>query len=250
MPPVPGEKTIFQAQQRILLASTSPRRQAFLSGLGLAVTALAPPPGAEPSPLPGEAPEAYAVKAAEAKLFATLPLAADLPETSSHPKPGFVLVAADTIVVGKTGILGKPASPKDALRMLCSLAGTTHTVISACSVLALRGTAETANSPGTKRSGALSANYSARPDAPGLIPTSFAVSSKVSMWQAPEAVLRAYVDGGEPMDKAGAYAIQGNGAFLVSEVQGSWSNVVGLPMAELVQVLLQMKAIAPVAKER
>lgn len=195
--------------------------------------------------MPGEAPGTYVLRAAEAKLFATLPLAARLPKASGFARSAMVLIAADTIVVSEAGILGKPASPKDALRMLCSLAGTTHTVISACSVLALPQDKADRFAPARPRT----PNYSTGPDSCGLVPVSFAVSSEVSMWKAPESVLRAYVDGGEPLDKAGAYAIQGNGAFLVSHVEGSWSNVVGLPMTELVQTLLRMKAIAPVTKE-
>lgn len=230
---------IFHAIRPIILASGSPRRAAFLAALGLAATCIAPPEGAEPGPAKDEAPAAYAVRAAEAKLFATLPAAL---AGADGPK-GPVLIAADTIVVCGGVILGKPRNQSDALGMLLRLAGKTHSVITGCSVLA----PESAAVPQKKRG--KRANYSAVPDGPGLpgaAPISFSVASEVCMWNAPEPVLRAYVAGGEPLDKAGAYAVQGVGSFLVSSVNGSWSSVVGLPLAELVAVLLDIKAIAPV----
>ena len=61
----------------------------------------------------------------------------------------------------------------------------------------------------------------------------------------PENALRAYVAGGEPMDKAGAYAIQGQGAFLAERISGSFSNIVGLPLTELLSALLAHKIISP-----
>lgn len=78
---------------------------------------------------------------------------------------------------------------------------------------------------------------------------SFAVESRVRMWAVPAALLHAYAFSGEPLDKAGAYAVQGAGAFLVESIEGSWSNVVGLPLAELVRELLKMGCIAPFAPQ-
>lgn len=133
-----------------------------------------------------------------------------------HPcDPSPLIIAADTIVVLRSAILGKPRDPDHALSMLRRLAGKTHTVITGCALLSTE----------TSRS--------------------FAVRSRVSMWRCPESLLQAYARSGEPSDKAGAYAVQGMGACLVQGITGSWSNVVGLPVAELVQALLEMNAIAP-----
>lgn len=162
---------------------------------------------AEPEPQPGEAPVPYARRAAEAKA-ASVALA----------RPGGVVIAADTIVVLDGEILGKPADRGDAVRMLSRLAGRTHTVVSACCVVL-----------------------------PGCGSECFHAETRVSMWDAPEAVLAAYAATGEPDDKAGAYGIQGVGAFLVQSIEGSWSNVVGLPVAELTRLLLRHGVIEPAA---
>ena len=66
----------------------------------------------------------------------------------------------------------------------------------------------------------------------------------------PESVLRAYVDTGEPHDKAGSYAIQGQGAFLVDRIEGSWSTVVGLPVTQLAHLLLHRGFMRPCASPR
>ena len=118
-----------------------------------------------------------------------------------------VVVAADTVVALGTRILGKPAHPEEALAMLQSLAGKEHAVFSAVAVLC--------------PAGALA----------------FAVHTKVRMAAASAATLQRYVETGEPADKAGAYAIQGIGAFLIESIEGSWSNVVGLPLAETITAL-------------
>ena len=97
--------------------------------------------------------------------------------------------------------------------MLRGLAGNTHRVITGCALLAA-----------------------------GMSHT-FAVQSHVRMWNCPDDLLRAYAFSGEPMDKAGAYAVQGMGAFLVESITGSWSNVVGLPLAELIQTLTDLRAV-------
>jgi septum formation protein len=73
---------------------------------------------------------------------------------------------------------------------------------------------------------------------------SFLSRTRVALWPCPDWLLAAYASGDEPLDKAGGYAVQGQGAFLVQSVQGSWSNVAGLPLAELIQALLRLGAIA------
>ena len=153
----------------------------------------------EPQPLPGEAPADYVDRVAAHK-------AADV----AFRNPGHVVVAADTVVVIGQEILGKPMDEMDSLRMLALLAGKTHTVITAVQVIF----------PDASRAG-------------------FACSSQVRLYPWPRAVLAAYARSGESLDKAGAYAVQGKGAFLVASITGSWSNVVGLPVAELIELLLQ-----------
>ena len=189
----------------MLLASASPRRIAFLEAVGLDFKALPPPGHAEPAPLPGEDPVLYALRAAEAKACA-IPL----------PSSDSVVIAADTIVVLGGEILGKPDDSNHAYAMLRSLAGKTHTVVTACVIF--------------HQNAALHA---------------FSVQSQVTLWDAPPELLRAYANSAEPLDKAGAYAAQGAGTALVRRIDGSWSNVVGLPLAELFEALLEMGIIAP-----
>jgi septum formation protein len=177
--------------------------------MGLDCAPVSPPGKAEPAPLPGEEPAAYALRAAEAKALSVLP---DL----FRSDPSSVIIAADTIVVLEGRILGKPGNPDRAYAMLGSLAGKTHDVITGCVI---------------------------RDKA--CVLRAFTVQSRVSMWDAPSDLLHAYANSGEPLDKAGAYAVQGAGAVLVCRIEGSWSNVVGLPLAELIEALICLNIITP-----
>jgi septum formation protein len=159
----------------------------------------------EPHPEPGESPAAYVLRMAELK---TLDVAARF--------RGATVIGADTAVVLGDRIMGKPQSKLDALEMLTLLSGATHQVVSGfCVVL---------------------------PDGETL---SEAVSTDVDMRQSTEGELMCYIETGEPMDKAGAYAIQGVGTFLVTAIRGSYTNVVGLPMAKVVEVLVRSGIIVP-----
>jgi septum formation protein len=120
------------------------------------------------------------------------------------------VIAADTVVALGREIMGQPASKVEALEMLKKLAGQTHIVYTGCCIRVPNGHHE-----------------------------SFCVTSEVTMHPWPEPVLRAYVDGGESEDKAGAYSIQGQGAFLVERITGSWTSVVGLPLTELLAILFR-----------
>ena len=180
-----------------------------MQAIGLDFRPVSPLDTAEPAPLPGEAPVVYALRAAEAK-------ACGVPSEVFHAEPPPVMIAADTIVVLKGRILGKPGNPERAYAMLRSLAGTTHDVVTGCVM------------------------YSQ-----GAVLHAFAVQTQVSMWDAPPVLLHTYANSNEPLDKAGAYAAQGAGAALVRGINGSWSNVVGLPLTELVEALLRMNIIAP-----
>lgn len=159
----------------------------------------------EPAPLPGEEPEDYALRMAAMK-------AAEVAARFPHS----VVLAADTVVAIDHHVLGKPTDRADALRMLCLLAGRTHLVVTGCAL-----------------------------NAPGQPPHLFAAHTNVTMLDPGPDVLAAYAASGEPDDKAGAYAIQGQGAFLVRHVEGSYTNVVGLPLARVVRLLRELGVVVP-----
>lgn len=191
----------------LILASASPRRREFLENLGLPFLALGPP-GAEPAPTPGEKAGAYALRSARAKANACLASLERMQRARS------CILAADTIISIDGRILGKPASHAEALAMLRLLDGRAHEVLTGLIVLP----------PNTREIGRLA-------------------RSTVHFHKWPEDVLKAYAMSAEPLDKAGAYAIQGAGAFLVSRIEGQVSNIVGLPMTGLVEILLDLKII-------
>ena len=200
----------FRTLSALVLASNSPRRRDLLAALGLALE-ICPSNAPEPPPLPREEPGAYAMRMARQKTLDVAVLYQDC-----------AVLGADTIVVlpASTGqpaqILGKPADEADALRMLTLLSGRAHQVITGC-CLALPGQEER---------------------------LCFAEVTEVVMRASTREELAAYVATGEPADKAGAYAIQGLGAFLVERVAGSYTNVVGLPVAECARHLLDKGLIA------
>ncbi len=154
-------------------------------------------PRVKEKPQPGETPGHFAWRAAVDKATA---VAARVP-------PGSVVIAADTIVVLGRRILGKPKSRADARRMLQALSGRGHEVITGLCVVQ------------------------------GKKMKSRVVSTDVEFKRLTRADIDFYVASGEPMDKAGAYAIQGIGSFMVRQIRGSYTNVVGLPVAEMVDIL-------------
>lgn len=155
-------------------------------------------PHIEEDPLPGEPPVAYARRVAVDKAI----------EVAGQVHPKAVIVAADTIVVLGRRILQKPADAEDARRMLRALSGRRHEVITGVCIL------------GPRRMRTLVAR------------------TQVFFKKLTAAEIDFYVESGEPMDKAGAYAIQGKGCFMVRAVRGSYTNVVGLPVAELLDTLV------------
>lgn len=125
------------------------------------------------------------------------------------PSRNCVAISADTIVCVDEEIYGKPRNNSDALRMLQKLNGNTHVVVTSfCLWLP----------PGR------------------VVCRSCRSTVKFHSW--PLSVLEAYARSGEPLDKAGAYAVQGNGSFLIESINGSWTNVMGMPMSELTAELL------------
>lgn len=147
--------------------------------------------------LDGEAPEAHCARLARDKAQLVAPSAA-----------GRTVVAADTIVVVGDEVLGKPADEVDARRMLGLLSGRRHEVLTAVAVLA--------------------------PDRPVVVTVE---RTTVEFSALTAAEIAWYVASGEPLDKAGAYAIQGLASRFVARVEGSYSNVVGLPIATVYRLL-------------
>lgn len=131
---------------------------------------------------------------------------------ASKKNDNCVILSADTVVVLKDHILGKPKNKKDALRMLTTLNNKTHSVLTAYTVLVKK-------------------------DKKTKIMVEEIVESKVVFGNFDKQDYLEYVNSEEPMDKAGAYAIQGLGAKFVKEVMGSYSNVVGLPLFEVIASL-------------
>lgn len=155
------------------------------------------PADIDETPAAGEAPAAYTLRVAQAKAARVI---------RRHRERDTVVLAADTEVVLGRQILGKPADAADAARMLRALAGRVHEVLTA---VALRGACDAAE----------------------------VVTTRVWFAAMSEAEIAAYAESGEPMGKAGAYAVQGRGARFVERIDGSWSGVVGLPLATIHRLL-------------
>lgn len=228
----------------LLLASASPRRRQFLNEWGIPFR-LALTNADEPRPEQGESPEAYTRRAAAAKALASGHAVRQQGAANHELQP--VILAADTVVAVDGDILGKPENPAHALRMLERLNGRGHEVISAVCLLLPADAAI-----GSVPAAAASAGTNTGPNVDECCidsyrMLSFSDTSRVIFHHWPQPVLQAYLDTGEPHDKAGAYAIQGQGAVLVERVDGSWSTVVGLPVTQLAQVMLDRGLMLPCA---
>jgi len=188
---------------RVVLASGSPRRRELLSTLDIAFEVEVP--AIDEQARPGEMPASFALRMAFEKAGAVL---RDV--SGSDP---VCVIAADTIVVLDQKILGKPADAAHARSMLHALSGRYHEVITGLCVWVRRGGADRVGGE--------------------------AVRTAVTFRSLLETEIHHYVASGEPMDKAGAYAIQGGAAGMVDRIDGSYSNVVGLPMETLMRLLRQ-----------
>ena len=184
----------------LILASASPRRAELLrsSGFDFDVEAA----NVDETPLAGEPPAAYTQRVAREKAQHV---------AASHAGEDVIVLGADTEVVLGRRILGKPADEDDARRMLRTLAGHVHEVLTAVVLL------------GNGREAAE------------------VVTTRVWFTPMTAAEIDWYVASGEPMDKAGAYGIQGLGARFVERIDGSWSNVVGLPVAVVHRLLREVQ---------
>jgi septum formation protein len=190
----------------LILASASPRRRELLARFGLPFEVL-------PAEIDETLPPGVSVAQAVAELArrkARIAAARLGPATSGAASPrSAIVIAADTLVVLDGRPFGKPLSRADARRMLSALRGRTHQVVTAVAVV------ETATG---------------REDVE-------AVTSEVTMRQFDDAELERYLATGESADKAGAYALQGAGGRLVAGVEGSATNVIGLPLETLLRLL-------------
>lgn len=189
----------------IVLASTSPRRIDLMNQIGLRVTII--PPQLDETAKKGEKPKQLVKRLAYEKALSI--------KTEALKKQGSCLIlAADTIVVSPSGqeILGKPKHKNDARRMLQILSGKTHQVLTGYCWLKVH------------------------PKKPDQKVTQL-VQSKVKMRPISPKAITQYVSTGEPMDKAGSYAAQGLGMSLIESIEGSYANVIGLPISQVLQNL-------------
>ena len=196
-----------KAASLLVLASASPRRRALLERAGLQFDVA--PADVDEVIRPGESPRALVERLAVEKAAA---VRGRLPR-----EPRRLVLGSDTVVVLEGEILGKPRDPEDAVAMLRRLAGRTHSVFTGVAVIATDAAA----------------------------PSLRSIESRVTLRSATEAELRAYVAGGEPLDKAGAYALQGEGRRFVTRVEGSESNVIGLPLEETLGLLAAAGLVPP-----
>lgn len=193
-----GVNLFWRGRSRVVLASASPRRVALLRQVGLEFTVVDPGPDRA---WPGDAEPRNGVRA----------LALDKARRVAETRRGFLVIAADTVVVARGVRLGKPADEAEAMAMLRRLHGRTHEVWSGLAVVrdAEQRTA--------------------------------AEVTRVRFTKLDESEIRNYVRTREPLDKAGGYGIQGLAAQFVTGIEGDYANVVGLPLARLRRVLREFE---------
>lgn len=183
--------------KKIILASASPGRKELLEKIGLKFEVM-----------PSEIKENINEKTFSRELIENLALekVMDVKEKINYPA---LVIGSDTVVVVNDTILGKPESREDAVRMLKLLSGRTHQVISAIAVI------------DTQTGKVLSDS----------------VKSDVTFRELSDSEIYSYIDTGEPMDKAGAYAIQGIASIFISSICGCYTNIVGISVYKLVEML-------------
>jgi septum formation protein len=193
---------IHRTQDRIVLASQSPRRRQLLENAGLRIDVILSEFDEKSVPLC--APRDYVNKLAQAKA-----------DEVAAKHPAAWVIAADTIVLIGDRILNKPTCSADARRMLTRLSGSSHEVLTGVHIAC---------------------------PCQGFAYAQVVTTEVVFKTLAAEEI-EWYIASGEPFDKAGAYAIQGMGTFLVRGVRGSYTNVVGLPVCEVIEQLIAAGAV-------
>jgi len=188
--------------EKIILASKSPRRKELLNQVGIDIEIC--PSNIDEDAISIKNPEEYVKELSFLKA-----------ENIACSYPASWILGADTIVVIKGQVLGKPQSKTSAIKMLRQLSNCEHSVYTAFCILN--------NKTDTK-----------------IIRC---VETKVVFKNLSDEEILWYIDTKEPFDKAGGYGIQGVGAFLVKHISGSYSNVVGLPVCEVVEILMNLNII-------
>lgn len=203
----------------IILASASPRRKELLERLGFTVKVI--PPGVDEARIDNENPENYVKRLARAKVLAVVErlsqtLYTDVETGVRRTAPGGArtqdtrwVIGADTVVVLGDQILGKPKDTAEAAEMLHRLSSSSHRVISGFCIHDLR-----KNKEGVQ-----------------------AVQTEVRFKRLTATEIEKYIAVGESMDKAGAYAVQGRAGMFISEIHGSYSGIMGLPLYETALLL-------------
>ncbi len=193
-----GESPIASNRPPLVLASASPRRLALLAQAGIVPDAVCPA-DIDETPLKGELPRVHALRLAQLKAERT---------ARNWSGPDAVILAADTVVACGRRILPKALTPDEVRACLGLLSGRRHIVFTA--IAALRGASKVRHRT---------------------------VATRVSFRRLPREEIDRYVEGREGEGKAGGYAIQGRAETFVRQLNGSWSNVVGLPLLETLSLL-------------
>ncbi len=183
----------------IVLASESTRRVDILRSLGISFSIM--PPGIDERRKPYESPKEYVLRMAYEKARKVGDLF-----------PDKWIIGADTIVVHKGKVLGKPKTDEDAIAMLKRLRANWHKVFTGYCIL----------------------------NASKQIVYQDVAETKVFIKDLTDGEIAKYVGTSEPFDKAGSYAVQGKGGYMVKEIKGSYTNVVGLPICEITEALLSL----------
>ena len=190
----------------LILASASPRRRELLAQTGLSFSVAAA--NINEDPLQNEAAAAYVQRLAEEKAQAIW----NANQSADSIDDPLIVLGADTCVVADGNILGKPTDTADARRMLELLSGRTHAVLTGLAVISRRKIVRDVE------------------------------ITQVMFNQLNDREIAQYIASGEPMDKAGAYAIQGYAARWIPRIEGCYFNVVGLPIARTVSLLAEAQA--------
>lgn len=203
--------SVFIETVPIVLASSSLRRRSLLEQLGLLFKIVSV--DSEPLPLSSEHPLEYVRRAAKVKAFAAAAL-----------EPHSVTIAADTVVIYTKDdvfeIIGKPQSDNDSFSMLSRFQGGKHQVITGCCIV-----------------------WPSEENITSIQYETFYDTASIQFGQWDKDILSSYISTGESSDKAGAFSIQGIGAFLIDIIEGNYTTILGLPIPQLVKRLLKRGVI-------
>ncbi len=187
--------------KKMVLASASPRRKELLAQIGLIPEII---PSTIEEVITTEIPEEVVKELSRQKAC----------DVAAKQPPGTLVVGADTVVAAEGRILGKPADHEDAHRMIAMLAGKTHQVYTGVTLAFCK-------ENNTKI-------------------VTFAEKTDVTVYPMTEEEIHGYAEDGEPMDKAGAYGIQGKFAAFIKAIDGDYNNVVGLPVGRVYQEIKRL----------